>query len=73
MGIRNDFALDPDQVRQVLSALLEVQRSGYGTVKVRIEKHSIRIIQRCFDDKAVPSTEWRLRQEAERAKETVNG
>ena len=54
--------LDPDQVRQILAALLEVMRSksGYGRVEVRIDKGRAMFISRTFDDRCLPG---RLRDE----------
>lgn len=54
--------LDPDQVRQILAALLEVMRSksGYGRVEIRIDKGRVMFVTRCFDDRCLPG---RLRDE----------
>ena len=51
-----DVKLDPDQMRQILAALLEVMRSpsGYGRVEIRIDKGRPMFITKSFDDRLLP-------------------
>lgn len=57
--------LDANQIKQVIRALAEVQRHGYGRVTVDFDKGRIRFVDRTFSDKAVPTAEWKAAHETE--------